>query len=173
MGKRQKEKKKKNRGQGTTIVSVARSSVKWPVVGRGKRKEFHGPALTQLIWRMGLSLHPEHGHCLRTYEVSVRVTRAYTGTEARACVRAHTRAHMYTRARVLGRVYRVILAESNKKHPRAPGWDGGVRSPFGKWRDPLVQLNLPDNGHQLSARGAPRKFAIAWSDRFKRRNSRR
>ncbi|KYN13813.1 hypothetical protein ALC57_13887, partial [Trachymyrmex cornetzi] len=55
-----------------TIVSVARSSVKWPVVGRGKRKEFRGPGLTQLIWRMGLSLHPEHGHCLRIYDLVLR-----------------------------------------------------------------------------------------------------
>ncbi|KYQ56299.1 hypothetical protein ALC60_04706, partial [Trachymyrmex zeteki] len=55
-----------------TIVSVARSSVKWPVVGRGKRKEFRGPGLTQLIWRMGLSLHSEHGHCLRIYDLVLR-----------------------------------------------------------------------------------------------------
>lgn len=39
-------------------VYVEKYSVKWPVVGRGKRKEFQGPDLTQLIWRMGLSLHP-------------------------------------------------------------------------------------------------------------------
>ena len=46
-------------------ISVEKSRVKWPVVGRGKRKEFQGPDLTQLIWRMGLSLYPEHGHCRR------------------------------------------------------------------------------------------------------------
>ena len=34
--------------------------------------------------------------------------------------------------------------ESNKKYPSDPWRDGGVRSPFGKWRDSFVQLNLPD-----------------------------
>lgn len=142
-----------------TIVSVARSSVKWPVVGRGKRKEFRGPGLTQLIWRMGLSLHPEHGHCLRIYELVLRVTRAYI----------YTHTQRQKPAYACDRVYRVILAESNKKHPRAP-WDGGVRSPFGKWRDPLVQLNLPDNGHQLSALETLRKSVLSVSYRFKTRN---
>lgn len=112
---------------------------------------------------MGLSLHPEHGHCLRIYVLVLRVTRAYIYTRTRRQESVHTR----TSAR---RVYRVILTESNKKHPHAP-WDGGVRSPFGKWRDPLVQLNLPDNGHQLSAPGTLRKFLPSVSYRFKTRNS--
>lgn len=127
---------------------------------------------------MGLSLHPEHGHCLRIYEVFLRVTRAHAYTlrdrniSGRACtsIRTHTHPHIY--ARTLGRVYRVILVESNKKHPRA-SWDGGVRSPFGKWRDPLVQLNLPDNGHQLSAPRTLRKFLPSVPYRFKRRNAER
>lgn len=48
----------KKGGQKGRAVYVEKYSVKWPVVGRGKRKEFRGPDLTQLIWRMGLSLHP-------------------------------------------------------------------------------------------------------------------
>jgi hypothetical protein len=81
------------------IVSVARSSVKWPVVGRGKRKEFQGPGLTQLIWRMGLSLHPEHGHCLRIYEIFLRVTRAYTYARIRRTQARGIHTHTYKCAR--------------------------------------------------------------------------
>jgi len=161
-GKWRKMRWKKNWGWGTTIVSVARSSVKWPVVGRGKRKEFRGSDLTQLIWRMGLSLHPEHGHCLRMYDLILRVT-------LRVHLYVHKDISVHTRTRARGRVYRVILAESNKKHPRAP-WDGGVRSPFGKWRDPLVQLNLPDNGYQLSVPKTLWKFILSLLYQFKTRN---
>lgn len=75
-------------------VSVEKSSVKWPVVGRGKHKEFQGPDLTQLIWRMGLSLHLEHGHCRRIYGTPLHTYNAclclYTRTQKK------TRAHEYT-----------------------------------------------------------------------------